>query len=1023
MGDKGSYLYASFAAPIAYEDDIARAAAAALEIRDLPAVLGDLLPVQVGLSQGQTHSGTYGSPQRRTFGVLGSDVNISARLMATAVPGQILVSSHVAGALDDSFDLGELPPVRLKGIEGPFAVWDLRRRSKLFHTPMKKPAAQRQSAYMVERDRELDQLVQALASVVEGESPIILIDGAAGVGKSLLVQELFVRAGSLGTEKIVSLFSNGDAIEQSTPYFVWRAIFERLIRWDAADEINPAERVISQLEPAARPLAPLLNAVLPVNLPENDLTEQLRGETRQENTHQLLVQVIRKALDGRPLLLVIDDAHWVDSASWALVRRVHRDVEPLVLVLLARPMGDEAPPVYTELGQQPNVSRLVLDTLSPAAIEELVRRRLNVNRLPPDLIRFIMQKAEGNPFFSEELALALRDGGYLEIKNEEARLATGIGDLGNLDFPNTIQGIITSRIDLLPPQQQLTVKVASVIGRIFAFRVLRDVYPVHVQADQLREHLSHFERLDIALLETPEPNLSHIFKHIVTQEVVYSLMTFSQRQQLHHQAALWYEGAESDDQRRRFPLLAYHWHQAGDPAKAIFYYGKAGENAFRDYANQEAITFLSQALALSGEDGSPFERARWHRLIGEASYRLTLMQQSRRHYTTALALLDKPVPASTAGRGLALAGELVRQAWHRRSDRPTAHRQPEDSERWLEAARGSEGLGEVFYNEGDLLGSFYCVMSALNLAEQAGPSPETLRGYANMCATLGTASLNGMAERYRRRALDMADDIDDLPARAWIQIPLSTYSLWIGAWDRAEAEIGEALAIYARLGEWRGWSVAAWLWPQVVQGRGDKTRARDLWAELYRVARQHEDTRHQVRSNGGQFFNHLALGETDSAAASLASAGRILDENPEMKPIEERLWLGMNAVQAMQQAELALARQLVHEQLAAIGRARFKFDLLDVFATPAEVLLALWERGQATPQEAQAGIKVLNSYARTYPFARPRALRNQGRQAWLSGNRQRAAKLWRKSLIQADALSMPDERAQTQELVERAASP
>lgn len=1020
MGDKGSYLYASFGAPIAHEDDVSRAASAALSIRELVNDLKFLQLTQIGLSQGQTHSGTYGSPRRRTFGVLGSDVNISARLMAAATPGQILVSTRIAETLDDRFELESLPPLHLKGIDAPFPVWELRQRSKAIRPPLKKVFSPGGSFKVVGREQELTVLSQVLADLINRTSRTIIIEGAPGLGKSLLAQELLARAGQSASDALLTVTSAGDAVEQSTPYYVWRAIFERLFDWDAEDGSPSLEGVMDQLDPAVRALGPLLNAVLPLNLPENELTEQLRGETRQENTHQLLVQLMRLKVAGRPLLLVIDDAHWVDSVSWTLLRRIHREVEPLLLVVVTRPMGSEAPEVFGELIRHPATSHLALDTLPPAAIEELVGQRLGVSRLPPELSQFILQKAEGNPFFSEELAFALRDGGYLVIEQNEVRLGTGVADITQLDFPNTIQGIITSRIDLLPPQQQLTVKVASVIGRIFAFSVLRDIYPVSIQTEMLRGHLDRFERLDITLQETPEPNLSHIFKHIVTQEVVYSLMTFSQRQQLHRQTALWYEGSETDDHRRRFPLLAYHWHEAGDKEKSIVYYGKAGENAFRDYANQEAIKFLTQALALSGDGGSSFERARWHRLIGEASYRLTLMQQSREHYETALALLDKPVSHSVAGRGVGLAGELVRQVWYRwQSGRSTAGQRPDERERWLEAARGAEGLGEVFYNDGDMVGSFYCVMGALNLAEQAGPSPELLRGYANMCATMGTASFYGMAERYRRRALSMADSIDDLPAKAWIQIPLSTYSLWIGAWDRAEAEINEALDIYARLGEWRGWGVAAWLWPQVAQSRGDLRRARDLWSELYVVARRHGDTRHQVRSNGGQYFNHLALGEVDAAEQCLVSAGRTLEENPEMKPIEERLWLGMNAINALRHEEWAQAREYAREQLAAIGRARFKFDLLDVFAAPAEVFLALWEQGWETSKEAQAGIKVLNGYARTYPFARPRALRNQGFLAWLDGNHRQAEKLWQKSLAQADKLAMPEERAKTQQFLEQ----
>jgi hypothetical protein len=343
---------------------------------------------------------------------------------------------------------------------------------------------------------------------------------------------------------------------------------------------------------------------------------------------------------------------------------------------------------------------------------------------------------------------------------------------------------------------------------------------------------------------------------------------------------------------------------------------------------------------------------------------------------------------------------------------------PEEQTALLEASRVYEGVSEVYYNLGDFLTTFYCTMTAFNLAETAGASPELMRGYANMCATLGAVSLNSAADGYRARALELEPQIDDLPARAWSRISLSAHSVWVGAWDRAEREIGEALAIYTQLGDWRRWAVAAWLWPQVAESRGQLERARDLWAELVEVARRARDTRHQVRGLGGQFFNFLALNQPRDARECLLAVATAMEENPEMMPVEERLWFATNAVWALREGEWARAREASLETLAAIGRARFKFDLLEVFATPAEVLLALWERGEATAEEARRGCQALKGYARTYAFARPRALRLQGRYALLAGNPKETRQLWARSIAQADALHMPHERELTQALTE-----
>lgn len=1009
MGDKGSYLYASFGAPIAHEDDAARAAAAALELRELPAALGFLDPLRIGLSSGLVHSGAYGSSQRRTYGVMGNQVNISSRLMSAAQPGRILISRRVAEALPAEFELDDLPPITLKGVLEPFPVAELRgrraaRRARVAYAP----------AVMVGRDAERALLDDALGCLAAGESTTLLIEGAAGMGKSLLMQDLTAKAGeALPAARI--LIGGGDAVERSTPYYGWRPVYERLFAPDGPFDAAAREAFLDRLDPAARSLAPLLNSVLPLDLADNELTEAMAGEARRENTQGLLIDMLRAATAGAPLLLLFDDAQWLDSVSWSLALRARREVEPLLLAMVTRPPGEDAPPDYLELVAQPATRRIELGTLPLAVIDTLVGRRLGGVSLPPAVARLIHEKAEGHPFFSEELAYALRDAGLLRVDGGEARLAPG-ADLEALGFPGTIQGVITSRIDRLPPSQQLTVKVASVIGRIFAVRVLSGIYPVPGEETQLRENLKRLERLDITPQESPEPNLAYLFKHIVTQEIVYGLMTTAQRRQLHRSAALWYEGAAEGDTTRALSLLAHHWRLAGDAGRAIDYYERAGENAFRDYANLEAIRFLEQALALSGQATPPAasaRMARWRRLMGEARYRLTQVESSAADYEAALALLGRPASASAAARGLRLGREMVVQLAHRAAPgRLVGRAAPDEAATLLETARAYEGVAEIYYNQGDILGSFYCTMTAFNLAERAGPSAELARGYANMCATLGGIGINGAADGYRERAVRLAPAVDD-PARAWIQIPLSVHSLWTANWDRAEAEIGKALGIYSRLGEWRQWCVAAWVWPQVAQARGRLERAGELWAELYGVAERSHDTRHQVRARGGHFFNALSLGRTSEALAHLAEVDGIMADNPEMVAVEERVWHGMRAVAALGRGDGAGAAAEAREQLAAIGRARFKFDLLEVFAAPAEVFLALWERGEATAAEATAGERALAGYARTYAFARPRALRLRGRHAWLAGNPAKARKQWEKSIAQAAALDMPYERALT----------
>ena len=266
--------------------------------------------------------------------------------------------------------------------------------------------------------------------------------------------------------------------------------------------------------------------------------------------------------------------------------------------------------------------------------------------------------------------------------------------------------------------------------------------------------------------------------------------------------------------------------------------------------------------------------------------------------------------------------------------------------------------------------------------------------------------------------LSLANAMDEGEARrfAMARKYLMTHSV---CEERAEYEIDQALGIYSRLGDWRRWCVVAWVWPQVAQYRSGLHRAQELWAELYEIAQSSQDTRHQVRGRGGQMFNFLAQGKREEAFACADSVGVLIEANPEMFEVEERLWYAILAVRALHEERWAEARALAHEQIAAIGRAQFKFDLLDVFAASAEVFLTLWEMGLADKKEAWKGCRVLSRYARTYPFARPRALCCQAKFAWLDGNQGKAHMLWSKGDAQAAALAMPYEQAHIREVMEK----
>ena len=599
-GDKGTYLYVVFGAPVAHEDDAIRAVHTALEIRDLPDELAWARGLQIGITRGVMRTGTYGGPTRQAWGVMGNEVNLAARLMMRARPEQILVAAPVAAELRSRFDVHALEPLTLKGVPGPVPVFEI---LGVAAATVGVTGEWSRAARMVGRAPERARLHAGLEALAAGNGSVSVIIGDPGIGKSHLVHHTLAEARAAG---ITTLIGAASALERSALYLAWRPVFARLLRLQESpgDAADREEFLARQLEEGEWPLLPLLSAVLPSPLADNGTTATMGGQVRAETTRALLAGILARAAARESLCLAIEDAHWLDSASWALLQRVIASGRTLVL-LTSRPVEQGTAPELTQLLATPGIERLDLMALTGEDSLRLACERLGVASVPDEVAALIGERAEGNPFFSEELAFALRDSGVLQIENGRARLAPG-ARLRDLSLPGNVEGVVSSRIDRLAPSQQLAIKVASVIGRFFAYRTLHDVHPAKTEAAHLREDLSTLARLDLTPVEAEDPELLYTFRHAITREVAYNLMLFAQRQGLHRAVAEWYEQTYPESRSRFLPLLAWHWTQvANDPGAsaevirtAIARVHEAALQAVQGYANTEASRHLVTELEL-----------------------------------------------------------------------------------------------------------------------------------------------------------------------------------------------------------------------------------------------------------------------------------------------------------------------------------------------------------------------------------------------------------------------------------------
>jgi class 3 adenylate cyclase/tetratricopeptide (TPR) repeat protein len=1024
MGDKGSYLQTVFGAPVAHADDPTRAVAAALDLlRQRPAELDFITDVQIGVARGAAYSGATGSPKRRAYVVIGEKVNLAARMMQAAAPGDLWCDHDTARAAESVCAFEPLPAVSLKGVSGTVTVY----RPRL-------------SESMLGRESELGELVAALQDLAVARRRVIILEGESGIGKTRLVdafQQHVQRAG------FTCLIGAGDGIETATPYHAWRLVFSQvfdLIEGSARDRhllrqplsLSAAQRdrvlrLLSQMAPELAPLAPLLNAVLPLDLPDNEMTTHMSGEVRGENVQKLLVGLLAASAPRSGLVFILEDGHWVDATSWALLRRVLREVAPLLVVVTTHPLGDAITPEFQAVRVAPETAVRPVAALPPAIIEKLVCQRLGARSLPGPVARLLRSRAEGNPLFGEELAYALRDSGLVRIVNGACELTEPETRLAAVDVPDTVKGLITSRIDRLPPEQQLALKAASVIGRVFRLDVLRDIFPVPDEANELEARLDTLTRLEITSIVSRAPEPTYMFKHGITHEAAYQLMTFAQRRQLHRAAAEWYEREGNEHElESSYALLGHHWRRAEVLDKAIAYTEMAGARALKQSAYPEAVHFFTDLFELddqdrgagaSGGDGDRdrlASRRRWTVRLAQAHLDWGRFRKCREYIGRAAELYGEPLPERGVALVVAVLGELLRQARHRiRTPAPAG------SHTLLERGHLYSALAQVAYFANQKGLSLYGVTRSLNLREHAGAPVELAVSYGAFGLLVSIFRLYALAEFYLRRGLQLAQQANQPPIIADVLRVTGLSRVARGQWQQYDEALTRARAIHEHFGDWRHWGDCTSGLAHAAFLRGDFERSVTLTDELRASAQRTGIRIHQFWADTVGGLSAVRLGRIDAAESVLSANLQALAEEPEPNSeLASRAFLATIRWRRGDDAGAQAAAAVTLERLEAAAGAPGTYNIIDGYSALTDVYLELWESAGVSDAAARDLRRVVSQlcrrlaqHARPFPIGEPSTALHRGRYEWMRGRTTRAQRCWRRSLAAAERLQMRYDRA------------
>lgn len=822
IGDKGSYLYASMGAPLAHEDNVDRHLRVAWEIQTFSSQLPFIEPVQIGVTYGRMYAGAYGGNARRTYGVLGDAVNLSARLMQAAQPGQILVNDDAYAKASDSFLWETLPAIRVKGKSDPISLNRLigiqtQRALRSLNTLYPKPP--------IGREEVLAQLDDAVTRLGEGKGQIIRLVGDAGMGKTHIAAEFSRRARA---QNIRLALGTCHSLTRNSLYQPWRDIFYALLELDDSSESNAIAQLTSfveQAHPDWQLRLPLLGDLLNLPIPDNPTTVALESDLRQKALFSLLVEMIQTWAQAQPLILIVDSAHWMDEASEALTQLLGQQAvgtAPVMLLLLTRPglVGSATP--LQALSRLPYFTTLMLDELQEAQTQRLLAQFLE-GEVSPLLLAVVQTLAHGNPFFIHELVLAMRPAGQIEQQDgvwqispelvlllHRADFVTQVDgrwllkpnvDLSSvkLGLPDSIHGMVLAHLDRLPESHKLTLKISSVLGYYIDLVLVTEVHPEEKDVAQIESEAAYMEAEEVVHEEMPDRKI-YTFRQQTTQEVAYETLLHEQRQQLHRLVA----EALVEQQPEAVTAIAHHALMAELWPLAMAYNLLAGERAKQLYANQQAIDFLQKALrcAQALPDSQTINQMkRIHLALGELFVTTSQYDDAHKHLAAGLSLAQ----AEQDWEAEALCYRWYGRSYERRGEYKSALAWLDKGFKILDGHTSTEEAeisliaGLVNYRQANFDQALRLCQRSLDVGRKLGDAAIQARTYNLMGIVTLRQDSTAAIEQFQQ-SLTQYEQLQNVYGQATSHNLIANGQFALGLWSQADVHYRHSLDYFTQIG-------------------------------------------------------------------------------------------------------------------------------------------------------------------------------------------------------------------------------
>ena len=841
FGDKGGVMVGFFGAPVSFENNSARAlefiSAISQELQGLQEGYG--LRYRVGMTTGMAYTGIVGGKERCQYAAVGNRVNLAARLMTYADWGEVLVDTEIHKNRNFHFHPKGL--IKYKGIPGPVATFKLLGRKDT-----------NQSDYegkLIGREPEMTQLIDFTEPLFNIKpAGIIFLFGEAGIGKSRLSYEL--KKALLSTGRVQWFHCQTDQILRKSfnPFiFFLRNYFNQSVEDSMDDNL---ERFESRFQELYENLTQKEDALIEEHIKEllrtksilaaligimyfDSLWEQLDARGRYQNTILAIINLFLCEASIEPLVIDVEDGHWLEGNSLELLQELVRQIKdyPISLILTSRYSDNGAKPVFFDLDTLNNLQTKTLEInlnyLSNSAVRELAEHQLK-SPITDRFFELLKRTTNSNPFYLQQLLEYFEEQDLLTLKDKKYTLINE-----DIQLSDSINSILTARIDRLSALVKETVKAAAVIGREFDVPVLREVMKTNeaflntneVAEPLLREQVKIAEQGQIWLALS---DLRYIFKYSLLREAAYSMQLRTRLQTIHQMIAEAIEKIYVDKIEERYEDLAFHYQKADIFDKTCEYLRKAADYARNNYQNQRALTYYEKLLEKLNDQAASGKQIKTYLKKGKVLELIGEWGQSEASYQEALRLAKLDRDALLLGEAHNRLGNvmLLKGAYLEGKKFLLAAEhlfKSIDDKNGIADVKGN--LGNLYFRQGKYTQAKKNFLESIKLTQSIGTRLVNPQIVSNLGLTYMNQGAYEAGIKVQQKHLDVYEQHKDKPGMATVYTFMGIVYLEKGDHDLALDSFQKGLVLNTELGNKHLKAIAIGNIGIVYERKGDYTEA------------------------------------------------------------------------------------------------------------------------------------------------------------------------------------------------------